>query len=83
MQRFFAIPKNVLLKEDKLQAVQYTQDEFDDLTRELKNLQNAVRAVRAAINIFLNFDSSFFKSTFLLTLEPKSQGKILELKYKI
>lgn len=52
-KKFICISKNVLLKEDKCQKIQYTDEEFQQLQEKLKDLQQ--RAKRATIlNAALN-----------------------------
>ncbi|XP_003425747.4 uncharacterized protein LOC100680211 [Nasonia vitripennis] len=45
VNKFISVPNNVLLEEDKGQAKQYTDDEFQNLERRLENLQQQAQRV--------------------------------------
>ncbi|XP_011494116.1 PREDICTED: protein MIS12 homolog [Ceratosolen solmsi marchali] len=45
VDKFICVPNNVLLEEDKCQAVQYNDEEFHNLERKLEDLQNEAKRV--------------------------------------
>ena len=46
VEKYIAIPNNVLLDEDKCQAVQYTDEEFKELNNRLEDLQMRLKRVK-------------------------------------
>ncbi|XP_033222445.1 protein MIS12 homolog [Belonocnema kinseyi] len=53
VEKYIAVPDNVLLEEDKCQAVQYTDEEFKELNDKLESLQNRMKRAQM-LNAVLN-----------------------------
>lgn len=51
VEKYIAVPDNVLLEEDKCQAVQYTDEEFKELNNKLESLQNRMKKVNFQFKI--------------------------------
>ncbi|XP_043483048.1 protein MIS12 homolog [Leptopilina heterotoma] len=46
VEKYIRIPDNVLLEEDKCQAVQYSDEEYQNLNEKLENLQKTLKRVQ-------------------------------------
>jgi len=46
VNKFIAVPDNVLADEDKLQEMQYTEAEFESMRGKLKEFQQRAKRVR-------------------------------------
>lgn len=72
INKYIAVPSNVLLEEDKLQRTQYSEIEFENMKQNLKNLQQ--RAKRATI-----FNTALKEELQILDQFPISQDSINEM----